>query len=250
MYSCKPFPIAGPLPPGTRSNKRRKSDSDQSDDMSDVGGFSDMEVDSPGPQPIPPIIKVLSDGKSVLIDHESKKQLILPGKNLWKIGEHKGCHTLECLSDRNISTRYVSKALGSSKATAIDGNIFKTKTTAASPTAKIRKTAKAPRSDSEEETSDDKDKEKDDKMKDKENDKEKDDKMKDKEKDDKMKDKMKDKDKEKKKTPKQEAADMSESKGLDSKDKHNKGNGGTTEVPEKIKDSDDEGPVKEAVDIS
>ena len=43
---------------------------------------------------------------------------------------------------------------------------------------------------------------------------------------------------------------MSESKGLDSKDKHNKGNGGTTEVPEKIKDSDDEGPVKEAVDIS
>jgi hypothetical protein len=164
--------------------------------MSDVGGFSDMEVDSPGPQPIPPIIKVLSDGKSVLIDHESKKQLILPGKNLWKIGERKGCHTLECLSDQNISTRYVSKAWGSSKATAIDENIpVKTKTTAASPTAKIRKTAKAPRSDSEEETSDDKDKEKDDKMKDKENDKEKDDKMKDKEKDDKMKDKMKDKEK-------------------------------------------------------
>lgn len=213
--------------------------------MSDVGGFSEMEVDSPGPQPIPPIIRVLSDGKSVLIDHESKKQLILPGKNLWKIGERKGCHTLECLSDQNISARYVSKALESSKATDIDENIpAKTKATAASPTAKIRKTAKAPRSDSEEETSDDKDKEND---KTKKKDKEKDDKMKDKEND-----KMKDKEsqREKKKTPKQEAADMSESKGSDSKDKHNKGNGGTTEVPEKVKDSDDEGPVQEAVDIS
>eukprot|EP00435_Cladocopium_sp_Y103_P073033 s8_g42.t1 len=119
----------GPVPPGTRSDKAKtKSDesADSGDDVrSDVGGFSDMDVDSPDPvTPKVPAIRVLSDGRSVLLDPETNKQLVLPGKHEWKIGEKKGNYTLECITKgANIPSRYVSKALESSKVTELGATI-------------------------------------------------------------------------------------------------------------------------------
>ena len=80
--------------------------------VSDAGSFSDPEPEASDP----PSLVVLNDGRTVLIDMKSHKQLLLPGAFEWKIhpGETDSSYLLECLSGPHPK-RYVHKALQSSK---------------------------------------------------------------------------------------------------------------------------------------
>eukprot|EP00435_Cladocopium_sp_Y103_P043762 s756_g12.t1 len=267
--------MEGPVPTGTRLNKKDKSESEHgndSDEMSDVGGFSDMDEDSAEDRPKIPIIQVLSDGRSVLMDYQSNKQLLLPGKHEWKIGERKGNHTLECISSgANIPTRYVNKALESSKVTEIGATLAaETKEPPTTPSKSAKTAAPAtPMSESRRGRVTKKDTEK-------ETVPEKHDKMKNTTKASKTsavsKEKEKDKDKEKDKTtaastPKDKEEDKTAAAANDKADKEmidksaestkassGKDHGNIDDDGESMnvdsKDSDCESPIKEAVDIA